>query len=149
MNLEERFEAIFEDFEYRSYNMLVEQATYFFDRLYNCLEAYEYEKTIKTLASVSMIICSIDGEANRTEYDFFHKVTRINLHYEDFKRFGMQFRNSEKAKSDIKQLGRSPRTSEINNALNIYALCLCACDGKFTKEEKEFCKKYIPHPGLF
>ena len=148
MNLEERFEAIFEDFEYRSYDTLLSQATYFFGRLRECLHAYIYDKTIITLTSMSILICAADGEINITEYEFFKKVTNINISFEEFKRVGRETRHLEQAKADIKRLGMSPRTSEIDNSINIYALCLLACDGKFTKEEKEFCKKYIPHPGL-
>ena len=64
MNLETRFEAIFEDYEYRNESMLLDSARFACDRLYDSLEAYEPGKGRKFIALFCAITCAIDGIPN-------------------------------------------------------------------------------------
>ena len=148
MNLQARFEAIFEDFEYRNESMLLETAKYAFDRLYDVLEAYEPRTGRKILALFCAITCAVDGLPNRQEYEFFYKVTGLSFSYEDFKKFGVEEKNNDRVKLEIRNLGKKYHNSSIDYGLNVLGLSLCVCDGRFTDSEKEHCIKYIPHPGI-
>lgn len=148
MNLETRFEAIFEDYEYRNESMLLDSARFACDRLYDSLEAYEPGKGRKFIALFCAITCAIDGIPNKQEYDFFQKTTGLSFSYDDFKKFGISEKNNDKVKMEIRNLGKKYHNSSIDYGFNILGLSLCACDGKFTESEKDYCKEYIPHPGI-
>ena len=148
MTIDEKFDAIFEDYEYRNESMLIDYAYMAYDRLYNCLETYEPNTGRKIIALFCAITSAIDGVPNKKEYDFFYRVTKLSFSYDDFKKFGLEAKNNDKVKLEIKNLGKKYHNSLIDYSLNILGLSICVCDGKFTELEKNYCKKYIPHPDL-
>lgn len=151
MNVFDRLYSLFDMYEGFTYDYLLrlaaEKAEYIFKSVRSRDGSASAENFMVTYCA--LLACS-DFTVSQREYDFFVTATKINKYsFDSFKQLASKVSGDYDVKMMYREYGKeSYMASSFDEAMMIFALTLCACDGRISDAEKRYITDFVPLPGI-
>lgn len=151
MNAFDKLEALYNMYEGFTNNYLLNLAKEKAEYIFRAVRAKEGASAAENfLASYFALLADCDLTVSQEEYDFFVKATKIShLSLNNIKTIASKLRGDY----DVKMMYREYRKETdldvgFDEAMMVFALTVCACDGKISDREQRYITDFVPLPGI-
>ena len=120
-----------------------------FDKAFNASKAlvgylepmFDGDDAYEAYVQIIAIICSVDGIYQHLEYDFFKKLTEVDITYDQF----TEWMDAEYEKVDLDEFFEfaANQEDEFKQALLELVLCVITCDYSLHRNELKFIDEYF------